>query len=187
MKVIYGKKFSMTQIFTEDGEAKAVTIIKTVPVKFYDRITTENRGYDAIKCKISTSKKEKIVEFRSDDKDYSDFKKGDSIDESQFSPGDIVNITSKSKGKGFTGTVKRYGFAKGPETHGSNQQRRQGSIGAAYPQHVLKGQKMPGRMGYDQITVKNLIVMDVDTKNHMLLLSGAVPGSKNTLVKIVGK
>lgn len=187
MKFFFGKKLNMTQIFTDEGEALAVTVVKTLPVEFYDRVLEEKRGYSAIMCKVTNGKKERLVEFRSDKDDFSEMKKGDKFDESQFVAGDKVTITGISKGKGFSGTIKRYGFAQGPKTHGSNQQRRLGSIGAAYPQHVLKGQKMPGRMGNSQITIKNLKVIDVDSKNHFLLISGAIPGNNGSQVKIVSK
>jgi large subunit ribosomal protein L3 len=187
MKVFLGKKLNMTQIFTNEGESQAVTVIKTVPTEFHDRISEEKRGYSAIVCKVTDGKKEKLVEFRSSENDFFEMKKGDKFDESQFQIGDIVVVTGTSKGKGFSGTIKRYGFAQGPKTHGSNQQRRVGSIGAAYPQHVLKGQKMPGRMGNDQITVKNLKVVDVDNKNHLLLVAGAIPGNNGSQIKIVSK
>lgn len=187
MKFFIGKKLNMTQIFTDEGEAMAVTVVKTLPVEFYDRVLEEKRGYSAILCKMTNGKKEKLVEFRSDKDDFSEMKKGDKFDESQFIIGEKVTVIGISKGKGFSGTIKRYGFARGPQTHGSNQQRRVGSIGSAYPQHVLKGQRMPGRMGNSQITIKNLKVIDVDNKNHFLLISGAIPGNNGSQVKIVSK
>lgn len=185
MKVLFGKKIKMTRVFSDDGIVSAVTIIQTLPANFSDRINNSDRGYQAIKCNIQKGKKNKTVEFIVGDNDFSDYKKGDSLDEKQFEIGDLVTVSAKSKGKGFSGTIKRYGFSRGPMSHGSNQQRRLGSIGAAYPQHVLKGQKMPGHMGNSNITVKNLKVIDIDNKNHLILISGAIPGANGGEVKII--
>jgi len=100
---------------------------------------------------------------------------------------EFVDISGPSKGKGFTGVIKRYGFSRGPETHGSHHHRSTGSIGGAYPQRVIKGRKMPGRMGGTFTTVKNLKVFDVDKEQGIILVAGAIPGAKKSLIKVISK
>ena len=177
----------MTQIFSDDGEVTPVTIIESLGVEFVQRISEEKRGYSAVQCKIKIRKREKLIEVRSSENDFAEMKQGDKFNEDQFSIGDKVSVVGVSKGKGFAGTIKRYGFSRGPMSHGSNQQRRVGSIGSAYPQHVMKGQKMPGRMGNSRVTVKNLTIVDVDNKNHLILVSGAVPGSRGSQIKVISE
>ncbi len=177
----------MTQVFDGEGNVLPVTLIEAKPTEILEIISEKKSGYNAIKVKISNHRKFKTMEFRSEDSLSDDFKIGQKIKVSLFSPGDKVLAIGISKGKGFAGTIKRYHFAKGPQTHGSNQQRRLGSIGAAYPQHVLKGQRMPGRMGGERITVKNLEVIDVDPEKNILLISGAIPGNTGGEVKIISK
>jgi large subunit ribosomal protein L3 len=183
MKILVGKKLRMTRIFTEDGIARAVTAVEAKPTEVFEIKEKEKNGYESVKVKVENRKKSKFVEFRSENEEKA-FKTGDKIGVDQFEVGDKVTIVAKSKGKGFAGTIKRYGFAQGPKSHGSNQQRRVGSIGAAYPQHVLKGQRMPGHMGSDRITVKNLEIVDVDASNQILLIAGAIPGMPGTEIKI---
>lgn len=114
-------------------------------------------------------------------------KVGDEVNVSVFKEGDIVKVSGKSKGKGFQGGVKRHGFRGLRATHGQKHQARQiGSMGVRFPQHVWKGRKMPGRMGFENITVKNLRIMKVDKENNVLVIKGAVPGSKKTLLEIKG-
>lgn len=113
-------------------------------------------------------------------------KVGDTLAANMFKPGDEVTISGTSKGKGFAGTIKRYNFARGPKTHGSKSYRALGSIGSMYPQKVYKGRKMPGRMGAEQVTYKKVTVAEVDAEQNLLALKGAVPGSRNNTIVIVG-
>jgi len=186
MKVLVGKKLKMTRIFTEDGVARPVTAIEAKPVEVFEIKEKEKSSYDAIKVKIQNRKKNKFSEFRIKDGNQN-FKSGDKISVNQFSAGDKVTVIAKSKGKGFAGTIKRYHFVQGPKSHGSNQQRRVGSIGSAYPEHVLKGQRMPGRMGNARITVKNLEVINVDEHKQIILIAGAIPGISGSEIKIISK
>lgn len=112
---------------------------------------------------------------------------GAKIDVSAFEVGDAVQVTGTSKGKGFAGTIKRHNFARGPKTHGSHNYRAPGSIGSGYPEHVLKGMRMAGRMGHDQVTVAGLKIVVVDAEQGLLAVSGAVPGPKRGLVMVKGK
>jgi len=135
--------------------------------------------------KSSKTSPKYIREFRVDE--IGDLKVGDAIDVNAFSLGDYVAATGTSKGKGFAGTVKRHNFNTSKKTHGGNGNvRRVGSIGSMYPQKVFKGKKMPGRMGHDQVTVKNLEVAYVDASNNLIGLKGAVPGPRKGLVIVNG-
>jgi large subunit ribosomal protein L3 len=113
-------------------------------------------------------------------------KVGDQLDVTRFEPGDKVQVTGTSKGKGFAGTVKRHNFNTGPKSHGSHNYRQPGSIGSGYPQHVFKGIKMAGRMGGDRVTTKGLKVVSVDAENNLLAISGAIPGPRKGIVMIQG-
>lgn len=134
-------------------------------------------------------KKEKIKEGEKEEEvfDLGSLKKGDKFNVSIFYEGDKVDIMGISKGKGFQGVIKRHGFSKGPETHGSHHHRKPGSIGSMFPQRVVKGKKMPGRMGGEQVTVRNLQVVKVDSEKNLLAIKGAVPGAKNSLLLIKSK
>ena len=186
MKILVGKKIGMTRVFGKKGQVCPVTVIQSKPTEVAEVIENEKSGYDAVKVKIISKKKSKFCEFRSGKK-IAGFKKGDKVEVSQFQVSDKINAIGKSKGKGFTGAIKRHGFSRGPETHGSDHHRRVGSIGSMFPQHVLKGQKMPGRMGGERVTVKNLEVVDIDKENNLLIVAGAVPGPNGGEVKIIGK
>lgn len=186
MKFLVGKKLKMTRVFDKDGVVVPVTAVEAKPTEIFEIKTAKNCGYDAIKVKVTNRKKSKLLEFRTSESDLGEIKLGEKLAVSTFAVGDKIRVESISKGKGFAGTIKRYGFHQGPKTHGSNQQRRVGSIGSAYPQHVLKGQRMPGRMGSDRVTVKNLKIIDIDPERNIILVSGAVPGAKGSEVKIVG-
>ena len=128
-----------------------------------------------------------MTEFRTDKVASGEFKVGEKLEVSSFAVGDKVMVVGKSKGKGFAGAIKRHGFSSGPQTHGSGHHRRVGSIGSMFPQHVLKGQKMPGRMGNDRVTVKNLEILDVDPAHNIILISGAIPGSNGSEVMVSTK
>lgn len=185
MKILVGKKLKMTRVFTEDGIVRAVTAIEAKSTEVFEIKTAEKSGYGAVKVKTQNRKKSKFSEFRLKNAE-TDVKVGDKISVDTFSIGDVVTAIGISKGKGFSGTIKRYHFVQGPKSHGSNQQRRVGSIGAGYPQRVIKGQRMPGHMGTDRVTVKNLEVVEVDAENNILLIAGAIPGATGSEVRIIG-
>ncbi len=193
-----GKKVGMTHLF-KDGQEVVVTAIKAGPC-FITQVKTEQKdGYNAIQLGFEESKRlnsaEKghlksigqfkyLREFKV--KDMGDAQEGQKIDVDIFKSGDLVNITGTSKGKGFAGGVKRYHFAGGPKTHGqSDRHRAPGSIGATTsPGRVFKGLRMAGHMGNKKTTVRNLEVVDVNLENHLILVKGAVPGSKKGLLLI---
>ena len=202
MKALLGTKIGMTQILAEDGTATPVTLIQAGPVTVTQVKTVETDGYTAVQVafgegknlskavaghvKSSKTSPKYIREFRVDAD--SDLKVGDQVDVSAFALGDIVDATGTSKGKGFAGTVKRHNFNTSKKTHGGNGNvRKPGSIGSMYPQKVFKGKRMAGRMGHDQVTVKNLEVAYVDAGNNLIGLKGAVPGPRKGLIVIGGK
>ena len=197
MKFILGKKIGMTRIFNENGKAIPVTVVEVNPCTVTFIRSKEKDGYEAVQVgcglKNKINKPEKghlkelsqfavLKEFRMNAPDY---KIGDIIDISVFNEGEKVKISGISKAKGFQGVVKRHSFRGGAASHGQKHSLREpGSIGATWPQRVLKGQRMAGRMGGDRITVKNLRVLQVDLATNTLLISGAVPGRPGTLVEI---
>lgn len=206
MKFIIGYKKEMTQQYREDGSVVPVTVVKADPAVITQVKSQEKDGYQAIQVGLGTKNKAgksqaghlkqvldsgrkpfmNIKEFRVED--ASTFNVGDTIGVNTFSAGDVVAVTGVSKGKGFQGVVKRHGFAGSPASHGHKDQLRMpGSIGSQDPQHVFKGTRMGGRMGGNQITVKNLEVVSVDEENNLLFVKGALPGSRNSLVVIAGK
>jgi large subunit ribosomal protein L3 len=184
MKFIIGQKKGMTRIFDEEGRSVAVSIVKAMPCFVSAVKTLEKDGYEAIQIR-STKKvggKERQMyscEFRT----KSDRKKGDQINLEQFAVGDNITVTGTSKGKGFAGTIKRYEFHRGPESHGGNNVREPGSIGGGYPQRVVKGRRMPGHMGHNTATVKNLTIINLDADT--MLVSGAIPGPNKGIVEIL--
>ena len=196
---IIGRKLGMTQVFRENGKAEAITVVSAGPCTVIQVRMEAKEGYNAAQLGFGEAKRLKsaqrghlkgqgdfryLREFRLVDSE--DVKVGDKVDVSLFKPGDLVNVTGVSKGKGFAGVVKRYGFAGGPKTHGqSDRHRAPGSIGAgSSPGRVLKGKRMPGHMGDEQVTVRNLEVLKTDTDRNLLLVKGAVPGAKNGLLLI---
>ena len=202
MQVILGTKIGMTQIIGEDGIVTPVTIIQAGPATVTQIKTVESDGYNAVQLGYGQGKNlskavsghvnkasvtPKILkEFRTDS--AADLKIGDSIAVDAFEIGDKVTVTGTSKGKGFAGTVKRWNFQESRNTHGfKGDIRKVGSIGSMYPQKVFKGKRMPGRMGHDQVTVKNLVVAYIDKENNILGLKGAVPGPKKGIVTVEGK
>ena len=203
MKALLGTKIGMTQIISESGVATPVTLIQAGPVTVTQVKTVETDGYNAVQVAFGEGKNlskavaghtktakvspKYIREFRVDEIP-ADIKVGDAIDVSKFAIGDVVNATGTSKGKGFAGTVKRHNFNTSKSTHGGNGNvRKPGSIGSMYPQKVFKGKRMAGRMGHDQVTVKNLEVAYVDNANNLIGLKGAVPGPRKGLIVIGGK
>ena len=201
MKVIIGTKIGMTQIIGEDGLVTPVTILQAGPITATQIKTVETDGYNAVQFGYGQGKNlsksvtghvkkasvtpKTLKEFRTDS--AADLKVGDSISVDAFELGDKVTVTGTSKGKGFAGTVKRWNFQESRNTHGfKGDIRKVGSIGSMYPQKVFKGKRMPGRMGHDQVTVKNLIVAYIDKENNLLGLKGAVPGPKKGIVTVEG-
>ena len=191
----------MTQVY-KGNDIVPVTLIESGP-NFVSQIKIKEKdGYAAVQVGFGTKKEKNIKkpqrghlknlgnlrwlrEFRIENPEM---KVRDEINVSVFSPGDKVNIIAISKGKGFQGVVKRHGFHGGPKSHGQKDRHRApGSIGASWPQHVIKGMKMAGRMGGDKITIKNLEVVEVDKENNIIALKGAVPGRRGTLVRISGR
>ena len=201
MKVIIGTKIGMTQIIGEDGLVAPVTILQAGPITATQIKTVETDGYNAVQFGYGQGKNlsksvtghvqkasvtpKTLKEFRTDS--AVELKVGDSISVDAFELGDKVTVTGTSKGKGFAGTVKRWNFQESRNTHGfKGDIRKVGSIGSMYPQKVFKGKRMPGRMGHDQVTVKNLIVAYIDKENNLLGLKGAVPGPKKGIVTVEG-
>lgn len=198
MKFILGKKIGMSEIFDDEGKVIPITLIEAGECEILQVKTKEKDGYSAVQIgfeKIDKKKKIKkslshrpfkyVKEFRDESKDY---KVGDVIKVSLFKEGDIVDISGISKGKGFAGAVKRWGFSGKDKTHGvKHEERTIGSVGASWPERVIKGKKMPGRAGGKRVTVKNLKVIKVDAENNLLAVKGAVPGPKGTLLVIHSK
>ena len=203
---ILGKKLGMAQIYNEQGQAVAVTVIQAGPCPVVDMKTPGKDGYSALVLgfgKVNLKKINKaqkglfgkaevepqntLREFRVDSLDG--YAVGQEIAASLFTEGDTVNVAGFSKGKGFAGVVKKYHFAGSNASHGASVvHRRSGSSGASsYPGRVFKGKRMPGRMGSEKVTVKNLTVVAVDSDNNLLLVKGAVPGAKNSLVTLYKK
>lgn len=202
-KFILGKKIGMTQIFDENGVAVPVTVIEAGPVVVVQKKTIENDGYTAVKVgfeKVEERKLNKpqkgvfvksklpflkhLKEFRVENADS--FEIGQEIKVSDmFQAGDRVDVSGTSKGKGFQGTIKRYGQSGGPETHGSMYHRRVGSMSAnTNPARVFKGKKLPGHMGMQRVTVLNLDVVKVDEERNLILVKGSVPGPKGAVLEI---
>lgn len=196
MKFLLGKKIEMTQVFDEQGNVIPVTLISAGPC-FVTQIKSQDKdSYEAVQIgfekiakanKIKKTMKTKPYRFLRELRNGAgDGKIGDEINVSIFEQGDMVKVSGISKGKGFAGAVKRWGFVDKAKAHGAKDMRQLGSIGARYPQRVLKGKKMPGRMGYERISVKNLEVIKVDKENNILAVKGAVPGRRGTLLEIKG-
>ena len=192
------------EYFSPEGKVIPVTVVSAGPVTVTRVFEKSKDGYDAIQVGFGTQKKERInkaqigsmkganykvvKEFRLKSGETSEAKEGDVIDASSFTPGDKLQVSGTSKGKGFQGVVKRHGFKGGPRTHGQKHSEREpGSIGGGLRTHVPKGMRMAGRMGGDRITEKNLKVVLVDKENNLLLVQGALPGVKGSLIEIVSK
>ncbi|MFZ1301385.1 MAG: 50S ribosomal protein L3 [Candidatus Microsaccharimonas sp.] len=202
MKALLGTKIGMTQLISEDGKAVPVTLIQAGPVTVTQVKTVETDGYNAVQVGFELGKNlskavaghlkaanvtpKYIREFRVDSAE--ELTVGTTIDVTAFQLGDVVDATGTSKGKGFAGTIKRHNFERHKKTHGGKgNTRKPGSIGSMYPQKVFKGKRMAGRMGHDQVTVKNLVVSYIDVENNLIGLKGAVPGPKRGLIVIGGK
>ena len=176
MKFILATKENMMEYFSPEGEVVPVTVLKAGPVTVTRIFSKEKDGYDSVQTSFKIGKREKTKEFRLKPGDKSEAKIGDTIDVSAFIPGDKLQVSSISKGKGFQGVVKRHGFHGGPRTHGQKHSERE-----------PKGMRMAGRMGSDRITQKNLKVVLVDAPNNLMLVKGAISGRRGTLVEIVSR
>jgi large subunit ribosomal protein L3 len=193
MKFILGSKLKMSQIFDQTGKRVPVTLIEAGPCEVLQAKTEEKDGYSALQIgfkkiekekKVGKSMKKKPYRFQKEFKN-GEYNIGDQIDVSIFEEGEKVKISGISKGKGFQGAVKLWNFSGRNATHGvKHEHRTLGSVGFTGPQRVFKGKKMPGRMGSEKITVKNLKVVKVDKDNNLIAVRGAVPGRRGTLLEI---
>jgi large subunit ribosomal protein L3 len=201
-KAIIGKKVGMTQIFDEQGQMVPVTVVEAGPCHVVQKKEVEKEGYDAVQLgygyvkerrvnkpkkghfdKANVAYKKHLKEFRLEGSN--DLEVGQEIKADIFEAGDKVDVTGVSKGKGFAGVIKRWNQSRGPMTHGSKYHRSPGSMGgSSSPSRVFKGKKLPGHMGFVPITIQNLEVVRVDAENNLLLIKGAVPGRKDTLLSI---
>lgn len=202
MKFILGTKQQMTQVFTDDGRVHPATVIQAGPTTVTQTKTKETDGYNAVQVGFGAQKEQRInkaqrpkghfrflSEFRLGDDTAPECKVGDTFGVGDlFQIGDVVEVSAISKGKGFQGVVKRHGFAGGPRTHGQKHSEREpGSIGIGGVQRVFKGTRMAGRMGGRRVTVKNLRVLQVYPEDGIMLISGAIPGRRGTLVAVQGQ
>ncbi len=199
MKGILGTKLGMTQLYSEDGRIIPVTVVQAGPCFVIQKKTVESDGYNALQvgfgerrealankpAKGHFAKAEKKVlrylkEFRLDSVD--EYQVGQELKADVFDQGENVDVVGTSKGKGFAGSIKRHNFQRGPMGHGSKSHRRVGSAGAKGPARVFKGTKRPGRMGGERVTIQNLEVVKVDPERNLLIVKGAVPGPKGSLL-----
>ena len=200
MKGILGRKIGMTQVFTKDGKLIPVTVVSCEPNVVMQVKTVEKDGYNSIQLgvfekkenrankaeighaqKAKTTPKRFLKEIRDAEGTYN---VGDIIGVNIFEVGDVIDVTGTSKGKGFTGVIKRNNQSRGPETHGSRYHRRPGSMGTMLPKRVLKGKILSGHMGAETITIQNLEVIEINVNENYILVSGNIPGAKNSLVFI---
>ncbi|MBE7034678.1 MAG: 50S ribosomal protein L3 [Ruminococcaceae bacterium] len=201
-KAILGTKLGMTQLFGEDGVLIPVTVIQAGPCRVIQKKTVENDGYDAVQVgflekkekhttkplqghfkKAGTGYMKYLKEFKLEN--AAEMNVGDEIKADIFAEGDVVDVTGISKGKGYAGTIKRWGTHRGPMTHGSGYHRGPGSMGAcSSPSRVMKGKKLAGHLGVEKVTIQNLSVVKLDAENNILAIRGAVPGPKGGLLVI---
>lgn len=211
-KGILGRKIGMTQIFLENGELVPVTVVQAEPNVVLQKKTVETDGYNAIQlgfedidkpeayeegskltpkakkpeighaAKANTTPKRYIREIR--DANVDEYELGQEVTVEIFQPGDRVDVTGRTKGKGFQGSIKRHGFARGPMSHGSRFHRQGGSMGSILGARVFKGKKLPGRMGNNQVTIQNLEIVKVVPEENVLLIKGNIPGPRKSVVKI---
>ena len=202
MKTLLGKKIGMTQIFAEDGTVIPVTVVEAGPETVLQVKTVETDGYNAVQVgyedqkahrvnkpmtghfeKADVTPKKYVAEFRAEDGET--YEVGQVITAADFEEGIKVDVTGTSKGKGTQGNIKRHGHHRGPMTHGSKHKRLAGALAAGtYPSRVFKGNKAPGRMGRDTVTVQNVVLVKVIAERNIMMIKGALPGKKGGLVKI---
>ncbi len=202
MKNMIGRKIGMTQIFKEDGSVVPVTVVEAGPLVVVQKKTVETDGYNAIQVGFQDIKEQRINKplkghFNKGNIEYKKYLKefkvenpdayeiGQEIKADVFAEGDFIDVTGTSKGKGTQGVIKRHGFGRGRESHGSKFHRAPGGMSAGtYPGRVFKGHRMAGRMGNERVTVQNLEIVRVDTEKNLILIKGAVPGPKKGIVTI---
>lgn len=202
IKGLLGKKLGMSVVFSNDGRSLPVTVIEAGPCTVTQIKTKANDGYNALQLGFGEKKKSRVTKplaghfAKSGDKNYVCLKEfsvedpdaytlGQAVDLAIFNVGDKIEVSGKTKGRGFSGTIKRHGFHRGPKTHGSKNYREPGSIGqCAWPSKVFKGKRMPGRYGNTRTTVKNLVIVDIRPDQHLLLVKGAIPGPTSGMVEI---
>lgn len=202
MKALITRKLGMTSAINDDGEVQAMTLLSATPCTITQIKSTDIDGYDAVQVGFETAKKvskpqvNHLKKSKATPKVMREFRlNGDALPEGLsvgstltaevFSVGDAVHVTGTSKGKGFAGTIKRHNFHRQRATHGGNgNTRKVGSIGSMYPQKIFKGKKMPGQMGAEKVTIKNLNIVMVDAEKNIVAVSGAVPGPKDSIVII---
>jgi large subunit ribosomal protein L3 len=208
MNFLIGKKLNMSQYFTENGEVIPVTVVHGQPMTVTqikslegkDKYSAVQVGTGPLRPRSEASKRKKVsksiaghtkelgafsvlAEFRVPD--VSIYQRGQKLDISSFQIGEMVNVIGISKGRGFAGAMKRHGFAGFPASHGHNKPRSVGSIGQRFPQHTRRGLRMAGHMGVEGVTVKNLQVVEVDAAKNLLTLKGAIPGTRNGIIKVI--
>lgn len=200
MTGLLGRKLGMTQIYDESGNVHCITVVEAGPCCVIQVKTKEKDGYEAVKLGYSEVRKEKKINKpttgvfkKAGVKTYKylreypmgDLKAGEMLTVERFQKGDIISVSGISKGKGFQGVMKRHNYSGGPGSHGSMFKRAPGSIGqSSYPSRVFKNKGMPGQMGSERVTVKNLLIVDVKADQNLILIRGAVPGPKGSLIEI---
>jgi len=200
MKALLGRKIGMITYFSKDGEAIPVTLVQAGPCVVVQKKTIDKDGYEAIQIGFEEVKPQKLNKpllghfkkanvppcrfLREIKGKFDGLEVGSELRVDIFSPGEKVDVVGTSKGKGFAGVIKRWGFSGGPATHGSMSHRRPASAGPQQPQRIIKGKKMPGHMGAERVTVQNLEIVDVDPEKNLLLVKGAVPGPRGGLVLV---
>jgi len=200
-KGILGRKIGMTQVFDKDGKLIPVTVIEVTPNVVLQKKTIENDGYEAVQlgfmdkranivnkpdtgrfAKAGTTPKRYVKEIRGND--MNGFEVGQEVKCDIFTPGEFVDVTGVSKGKGFQGVIKRWNAKRGPMAHGSKYHRGVGSMGSIPAHHIRPGKHMPGRMGGEQVTVQNLVIVTADVANNALLVRGNIPGANKSFVVV---
>ena len=200
MKGILGRKVGMTEVFTKEGKVIPVTVIEVEKNTVMQVKTVENDGYNAIQLGVCDKKEKNATKasighakkantnpkrFLKEIRDYEgSYNLGDTIDASLFAAGEVVDVTGTSKGHGTQGVIKRHGQKSGPSAHGSRYHRRPGSMGTMRPMRVLPGKALPGHMGCETVTIQNLVVVEASPAENYILVSGNVPGAKQSLVLI---
>ena len=200
MKGILGRKVGMTEVFTKEGKVIPVTVIEVEKNTVMQVKTVENDGYNAIQLGVCDKKEKNATKasighakkantnpkrFLKEIRDYEgSYNLGDTIDASLFTAGEVVDVTGTSKGHGTQGVIKRHGQKSGPSAHGSRYHRRPGSMGTMRPMRVLPGKALPGHMGCETVTIQNLVIVDANPAENYILVSGNVPGAKQSLVLI---
>lgn len=200
MKGILGRKVGMTEVFTKEGKVIPVTVIEVEPNVVTQVKNVETDGYNAIQLGVCDKKEKNATKasighakkanttpkrFLKEIRDYEgSYNLGDTIDASLFAAGEVVDVTGTSKGHGTQGVIKRHGQKSGPSAHGSRYHRRPGSMGTMRPMRVLPGKALPGHMGCETVTIQNLVVVEANPTENYILVSGNVPGAKQSLVLI---